>query len=185
MAKLLVSCHNNITVWKKSTQYIRVHYLCAMKVELWAIGKTSEKYLEAGIEIFEKRLKNYLPFAFHVWPDVKLKTQDGVFLKKEEGKFWLSKITADDYVVLLDEKGREFRSVELAQWLEKRMNAAPRRLIFIVGGAFGFSPELYERAQEQWSLSKLTFSHQMIRLFALEQLYRAMSILHNEPYHNE
>jgi 23S rRNA (pseudouridine1915-N3)-methyltransferase len=156
-----------------------------MKVELWAIGKTNEQYLDKGIEIFEKRLKNYLPFSLHIWPDVKLKTQDGTLLKKEEGKFWLSKLNAEDYVVLLDENGREYRSVELAQWMEKRMNAAPRRLVFIIGGAFGFSAELYARAQEQWSLSKLTFSHQMIRLFALEQLYRAMSILKNEPYHNE
>lgn len=141
--------------------------------------------MEGGIEIFEKRLKNYLPFAFTVWPDVKLKTRDSQLLRREEGSFYLSKLNPEDHVVLLDEKGMELSSVEFARWMEKKMSASPRRLVFIIGGAFGFSPELYARAQEQWALSKLTFSHQMIRLFALEQLYRAMSILRNEPYHNE
>lgn len=155
-----------------------------MKIELWAIGKTSETYLETGIALFEKRLKNYLPFHWIILPDVKGKFADGAALKKEEGKLLLSKLAPDDYVVLLDENGREFTSVELANWLEKRMVASPRKLVFIIGGAFGFSPDVYARANEKWSLSKLTFSHQMIRLFALEQLYRAMTILRNEPYHN-
>lgn len=156
-----------------------------MKVELWAIGKTSEKYLDTGIEIFEKRLKNYLPFTFNILADVKLKTTDGVRLKQEEGKMILAKIAPDDYLVLLDERGRENTSGALADWMERRLSASNRRLIFLIGGAFGFSPDVYARANEQLALSKLTFSHQMVRLFFLEQLYRAMTILKNEPYHND
>lgn len=155
-----------------------------MKVEVWAIGKTSETYLETGCAIFEKRLKNYLPFQWQVWPDVRLKTADAQLLKREEGKFILSKLASDDGLVLLDERGSELGSVELAHWLDKRLAGPHRRLIFLIGGAFGFSPEVYARANYQLSLSKLTFSHQMVRLFLLEQLYRAMTILRNEPYHN-
>lgn len=155
-----------------------------MKIELWAIGKTNEKYLEAGIDIFEKRLRNYLPFAFQILPDVKIKTTDGTLLKKKEGEMVLSKLGPEDYLVLLDEVGREYTSVELSNWLEKRLSASHRKIVFLIGGAFGFSPALYDRAQEQIALSKLTFSHQMVRLFFLEQLYRAMTILKNEPYHN-
>ena len=155
-----------------------------MKVELWAIGKTSEKYLEEGIGIFEKRLKNYLPFSWVILPDVKLKTTDGALLKKEEGKLILSKLQSDDFLVLLDENGKQLTSMELAQWMERRLASSGRRLVFLIGGAFGFAPEVYARAQEQLSLSKMTFSHQMVRLFFLEQLYRAMTILKNEPYHN-
>ncbi|MCB0529065.1 MAG: 23S rRNA (pseudouridine(1915)-N(3))-methyltransferase RlmH [Lewinellaceae bacterium] len=155
-----------------------------MKIELWAIGKTSEPYLETGCAIFEKRIKNYLPFSFSILPDIKPRVGDGQRLKQEEGKMLLSKINADDYLVLLDERGREYASTELAAWMERRLSASHRRIIFLIGGAFGFSPEVYERANEQLSLSKLTFSHQMVRLFMLEQLYRAMTILKNEPYHN-
>ena len=156
-----------------------------MKVELWAIGKTSEKYLEAGIAIFEKRLKNYLPFSIQVLPDVKEKTADSTRLKKKEGDLVLSKLGADDYLVLLDEKGLEFTSMELSQWLERRLSTSHRKMVFLIGGAFGFSPEIYQRAQEKLALSRLTFSHQMVRLFFLEQLYRAMTILRGESYHNE
>lgn len=156
-----------------------------MKTELWAIGKTSEAYLETGLGIFEKRLKNYLPFSWTVLPDVKLKTADGAMLKKEEGKMILSKLKPDDYLVLLDENGRQYTSVELANWMERRLSDSRKRLVLLIGGAFGFAPEVYARANEQLSLSKMTFSHQMVRLFLLEQLYRAMTILRNEPYHNQ
>ena len=156
-----------------------------MKIEVWAIGKTSEKYLDEGVAIFEKRLKNYLPFTWTVLPDVRVKSPDAQQVKKEEGKLVLSKLNPDDLLVLLDEKGQELSSVELARWMERRLAASHRRIIFLIGGAYGFSPELYARAQEQLSLSRLTFSHQMVRLFLLEQLYRAMTILRNEPYHNE
>ena len=156
-----------------------------MKVEAWAIGKTAEPYLETGIGIFEKRLKNYLPFAWTELPGVKIKTTDGAILKQEEGKMILSKIAPDDFLVLLDENGKQFSSIELAQWLEQRLAASNRRLIFLIGGAFGFSSDVYARANMQISLSQLTFSHQMVRVFLLEQLYRAMTILRNEPYHNQ
>ncbi len=155
-----------------------------MKIELWAIGKTSEKYLEMGLAVFEQRLQHYLPFQTVVLPDVKVKTMDGNQLKKEEGKMLLAKLAPDDYLVLLDEHGRAFTSLGLAQWLERRLTASNRKMVFLIGGAFGFSPDVYARANEQVALSQLTFSHQMVRLFFLEQLYRAMTILRNEPYHN-
>ncbi len=156
-----------------------------MKIELWVIGKTNEKYLEAGIEIFEKRLKNYLPFSLFVLPDVKVKTIDSQLIKKEEGKMVLSKLATDDWLVLLDEQGQEFSSMELSRWLERRLGDSRRKMVFLIGGAFGFSPDVYARSNESLALSKLTFSHQMARLFCLEQLYRAMTIHRNEPYHNE
>lgn len=156
-----------------------------MKIELWAIGKTNEKYLETGIEIFEKRLKNYLPFSLVVLPDVKTKSIDSQSIKKEEGKFILSKLAPDDWLVLLDEQGQQFSSLELSRWLERRLGDSRRKMVFLIGGAFGFSPDVYARSNESIALSRLTFSHQMVRLFCLEQIYRAMTILRNEPYHNE
>lgn len=156
-----------------------------MKVEVWAIGKTSEPYLETGIGIFEKRLKNYLPFAWVLLPNAKVKSAESAALKTEEGRLVLARLAPDDYLVLLDERGQQHSSVELARWMEQRLSGSGRRLVFLVGGAFGFSSEVYARANAQISLSRLTFSHQMVRLFFLEQLYRAMTILRNEPYHNE
>ncbi len=120
-----------------------------------------------------------------VLPDVKAKFSDGNLLKKEEGKVLLAKFAPDDYLVLLDEHGQEFNSPGLARWLERRLTASNRKMVFLIGGAFGFSPDVYARANEQIALSQLTFSHQMVRLFFLEQLYRALTILRNEPYHNE
>jgi 23S rRNA (pseudouridine1915-N3)-methyltransferase len=156
-----------------------------MKVELWAIGKTNEQYLDTGIQIFEKRLKNYLPFSLVILPDVKTKTSDPDQLKKEEGKLILSKLAPDDWLVLLDERGQQFHSIGFSKWLEKRLGDSRRKMVILIGGAFGFSPDVYTRANESLSLSSMTFSHQMVRLFCLEQLYRAMTILRNEPYHNE
>lgn len=156
-----------------------------MKVEVWAIGKTTEAYLQNGISLYEKRLSHYLPFAWQVLPTPKTKNNDPQHLKQLEGQAILEKLRSDDYLVLLDERGQQLSSVELAQWLQQRLQAPARRLIFLIGGAYGFSPDLYARAQAQLSLSRLTFSHQMVRLFLLEQLYRAMTILRNEPYHNE
>lgn len=156
-----------------------------MKVELWAMGKTNEPYLELGMAIFEKRLKNYLPFSLVVLPDVKVKTTDAQLIKKEEGKLILSKLAPDDWLVLLDEQGQQFTSMELSKWMERKLGSSRRKMVFLIGGAFGFSPDVYARSNESLALSKLTFSHQMVRLFCLEQLYRAMSILRNEPYHNE
>lgn len=155
-----------------------------MKIECWFIGKTAEKYLETGLEIYGTRLKRYFPFEVKIIPDVKVKSSEALWLKNEEGKAVLSKITVDDFLILLDDKGTAFTSEALASWVEQKLNMPHRRLIFLVGGAFGFSDDVYARANFQLSLSKMTFSHQMVRLFLLEQLYRAMSILRNEPYHN-
>lgn len=157
-----------------------------MKVELWVIGKTSEKYLKTGIEVYEKRLRHYLPFKMIVIPAVKAgKGITAAAVKEKESQSILSKLKSEDFLVLLDEKGDTFTSVRFAKHLDQLLMRPERRLIFLVGGAFGFSATLYARAQAQLALSKMTFSHQMIRLFFLEQLYRAMTILRNEPYHNE
>jgi 23S rRNA (pseudouridine1915-N3)-methyltransferase len=120
-----------------------------------------------------------------ILPDVKVKSTDADALKKEEGKLILSKLAPDDWLVLLDEHGQQLSSMELSKWMEKRLGDSRRKMIFLIGGAFGFSPDVYTRSNESLALSKMTFSHQMVRLFCLEQLYRAMTILKNEPYHNE
>ncbi len=152
-----------------------------MKVELWAIGKTNERYLEEGIALYEKRLKHYLPFEWVILPDVKAA---GHLLKAREGELVLSRIRAEDWLALLDEKGQLMGSEAFATHLDKKLQQPHRRLIFLIGGAYGFSPAVYQRANETLSLSPMTFSHQMVRLFFLEQLYRAMTILRHEPYHN-
>lgn len=156
-----------------------------MKLETWFIGKTSDKYLQTGIEKYAKRLPHYLPFEMVLIPDVKnagkLKPTQ---LKQKEAELVLSRLKPQDGLILLDERGKQFTSEELATWLDKQLQMPYRRLIFLVGGAFGFDESVYQRANGKLSLSKMTFSHQMIRLFCLEQLYRAMTILRNEPYHN-
>ena len=157
-----------------------------MKVEFWVIGKTSESYLNKGIDIYSKRLNHYLKFEMLVIPDVKNpKNLNSEQLKSKEGELILKKLKNEDYLILLDEKGKEFTSVQFSKKLEKFQISGKKRVVFLVGGAFGFSPEIYQRANEKFSLSQMTFSHQMIRLFFLEQLYRAMTILRGEPYHNE
>jgi len=157
-----------------------------MKIKLIAIGKTDEKYLEEGIEKYLKRLKHYNPFELIVIPDIK---QGGKFtaekLKEEEGKLILQKVHEGDQLVLLDEKGKNFTSAEFANFLQKKLNTVNTNLIFVIGGPFGFSPAVYQRANEQISLSRMTFSHQMVRLFFTEQLYRGFSILRGEKYHHE
>ena|SRR5688572_1681416 len=157
-----------------------------MKIKLIAIGKTDEKYLEEGIEKYLKRLKHYNPFELIVIPDIK---QGGKFtaekLKEEEGKLILQKVQEGDQLVLLDEKGKNFTSAEFANFLQKKLNTVNTNLIFVIGGPFGFSPAVYQRANEQISLSRMTFSHQMVRLFFTEQLYRGFSILRGEKYHHE
>ena len=157
-----------------------------MKIEFWVIGKTNEKYLKEGIAIFEKRLRHYLPFEYKVWPDIKKAGKlKALQLKEKEGGYILKQLNNDDHLIILDERGKEFSSVSFAQHVEKLLQVPKKRVIFLVGGAFGFSSGIYERANAKLSLSKMTFSHQMIRLFFVEQLYRAMTILRNEPYHNE
>ncbi|MEM9836745.1 MAG: 23S rRNA (pseudouridine(1915)-N(3))-methyltransferase RlmH [Bacteroidota bacterium] len=157
-----------------------------MKVYVWVIGKTSEKYLREGEAIYEKRLKHYLPISYEILPDVRQAGKlSPLQLKEKEAELVLSRLRNDDGLILLDEAGQSFRSVAFSQWLDQQLQRPYRRLIFLVGGAFGFDQRVYERANGRLSLSKMTFSHQMVRLFLLEQLYRGMTILRGEKYHNE
>ena len=157
-----------------------------MKVVLWMIGKTAFPYLRDGMAIYEKRIGRYLPFGTLVLPDVKgAKKMTPELLKQKEGETVLQKLQPTDRLILLDERGFQKTSVEFSAYLADQFNHSRGRLVFLIGGAYGFSPAVYERAHARWALSKLTFSHQMIRLFALEQLYRALSIQRGEPYHNE
>jgi len=156
-----------------------------MKITLLTLGKTTDARLSALIDDYQQRLKHYIPFEFVVVPDIKNAkslTQDQ--LKTAEGEAILSRLTPAMDVLLLDEHGREFRSIEYADFLQRKM-AAGRDLVLIIGGAYGFSQAVYDRANGKISLSLMTFSHQMIRLMAIEQIYRAMTILRGEPYHHE
>ena len=156
-----------------------------MKTVLLVVGKTTDKHFIASIEEYVKRVNRYIPFSIEVIPELKnTKSLTEAQQKEKEGQLILQELQNSDTVVLLDEHGKEFRSIELADWLQHKQNTA-RRLVFIIGGPYGFSPKVYEVAQEKISLSKMTFSHQMIRLIFVEQLYRAMTILNNNPYHHE
>lgn len=156
-----------------------------MKISLLVIGKTTDGRLVSLIDEYTKRLKHYVSFELVVVPDIKnAKSLSEEQLKTQEGLEILRRLTPSMEVYLLDEHGREFRSIEYADWLQKRM-ASGKDLTLIIGGAYGFSPAVYERANGKISLSQMTFSHQMIRLLAVEQLYRAMTILRGEPYHHE
>jgi 23S rRNA (pseudouridine1915-N3)-methyltransferase len=161
-------------------------YLPSMKIKLLVVGKTEEDYLKEGIAIYESRLKRYLPFENIVLPALKnAKSLPIPEQKKKEGEIILQSIGTSDTVVLLDEEGKHYTSVEYAQMLRQHMNSGIKNLIFVIGGPYGFSDEIYKRANGKLSLSKMTFSHQMVRLFFLEQSYRAMTILSNEPYHHQ
>lgn len=156
-----------------------------MKTELIVVGKTDNPHFIAYIEDYVRRICHYVPFSITVIPELKSNKNRGTEQQKvQEGQLILKKIEAADTVVLLDEHGKEFRSVELAAWMEKKQQSV-RKLVFVIGGPYGFSPEVYARANEKISLSKLTFSHQMVRLIFVEQLYRACTILKGEPYHHE
>lgn len=156
-----------------------------MKIKLIVVGKTSATYLVDGEKEYEKRLKHYCKLEELLIPDIKkggkLSEMD---LKKREGDLILSKLDNSDYMILLDDKGKEFSSTEFAALLQQKMISSIKTLVFVVGGAFGFSDEVYQRANAKLSLSKMTFSHQMVRLIFKEQLYRAFSILKGEKYHH-
>lgn len=156
-----------------------------MKIKLLAIGKTDNKLLEQLMDVYQKRLKHYVKFELEVIPDIKQKSLSHEEQKTKEGQLILKKLKAEDYLMLLDEKGESYRSVEFAKLLQKRMNSGIKQLVLVIGGPYGFSTEVYQRAKSQISLSKMTFSHQMIRLFIIEQIYRSFTILKNEPYHHE
>ena len=156
-----------------------------MKITLLVVGKTTDPRLQSLIEDYQQRLKHYIPFEFVVVPDIKnAKTLSQEQLKSAEGQAILAALTPSMDVLLLDEHGREFRSIEYADFLQKKMGSG-KDLTLIIGGAYGFSKEVYARANGKIALSQMTFSHQMIRLMAIEQIYRAMTILRHEPYHHE
>ncbi len=157
-----------------------------MKITLLTIGKTEQDYLKEGIKLFEKRLIHYTQFALKELPGLK-KTANlsPELIKEKEAKLIFRYINRSDCVVLLDECGKSYTSVGFANFLQKRMNAGTRELVFIVGGAWGFADSLKQRAHHLVSLSSMTFSHQMVRLFFVEQLYRGLTILRGENYHNE
>ena len=156
-----------------------------MKIQLFLTGKTTDARLVSLIDDYQQRLKHYVPFELVVIPDIKnAKSLSQDQLKTAEGEAILSRLTPAMDVLLLDEHGREFRSIEYADFLQKKM-ASGKDLALIIGGAYGFSEAVYQRANGKISLSQMTYSHQMIRLMAIEQLYRAMTILRNEPYHHE
>lgn len=154
-----------------------------MKIVLLCIGKTADRYLETGIDLYRKRLKHYCSFEVEVVKDVKA-TKDRARLIQEEAESMLRQIRPDDTVILLDEIGKPYTSAGFAGYIERHMVQATRRLVFVVGGAYGIDGMLRERANGSMSLSTLTFSHQMVRLFFVEQLYRAFTIIRNEKYHN-
>ena len=157
-----------------------------MNIKLLAIGKTDNKQLIQLIDTYQKRLKFYIKFDFEIIPDIKnAKNQSEAQQKQKEGELILSKTNSSDFLVLLDENGKQMDSVAFSGYLQKHMNSGLKQLVFVIGGPYGFSQEVYLKAQGKISLSKMTFSHQMVRLFFIEQLYRAYTILRNEPYHHK
>lgn len=156
-----------------------------MKVVFIQVGRTVDKHLIALAADYAERITHYLPFEVHTVPDLKNnKTLSFEQQKIAEGVGLQQFLKAGDHVVLLDEGGKEFSSIEFANHIQRRLNGGGRRLVFIIGGPYGFSQDIYGLAQEKISLSRMTFSHQMVRLFFIEQLYRAMTILNGEPYHH-
>jgi len=157
-----------------------------MTIELIVIGKTDSQEISALVEMYARRVNRYCKFAVTVLPD--LRSTKSLTAKQQctaEGEALLRQLDDGDYTVLLDERGTEYRSVEFAQWLQKRMNSGVKRLVLVIGGPYGFSEAVYARADARLSLSRMTFSHQIVRAIFAEQIYRAFTILNNEPYHHE
>lgn len=157
-----------------------------MSIELIVIGKTDSKEVAALVEMYARRVNHYCKFAVTVLPDAR--NTRNLTIKQQrttEGEAILRQFADGDWVVLLDERGEEMRSVEFAQWLQKRLNSSQKRLVLVIGGPYGFSEEVYARADGRLSLSRMTFSHQFVRAIFAEQIYRAFTILRHEPYHHE
>lgn len=157
-----------------------------MNVTLLTVGKTDVKWVKEGLDLYVSRLKHYVPFTVMEIPELK---KAGALtraqIKEKEGELILKQVSPQDILILLDEHGREIRSMEFAEYMEKQLASGARNMVFVVGGAYGFSDAVYERSQGRISLSKMTFSHQMVRTIFAEQLYRAFTILKGEPYHHE
>lgn len=157
-----------------------------MNIRLIAIGKTDNKDLQSLINDYTKRLSFYVKFDLEIIPDIKnVKNLSETQQKEKEGELILSKISATDQLILLDENGKTFSSVGFSDYLQKKMNTGIKTLVFVIGGPYGFSETVYQKAQGKVSLSEMTFSHQMVRLFIIEQIYRGFTILRNEPYHHQ
>lgn len=157
-----------------------------MKIELAVIGKTSIGYLKQGIDEYIKRLKHYVPFEIKFIDDIKnTKNISEDQQKRTEGAKILSLLDKSDFVVLLDEHGKEYTSMQYSSYIQKRMLSGAKKVVFVIGGPYGFSQEVYDRANDKISFSKMTFNHEMIRLIFTEQLYRAYTIINHEPYHHE
>lgn len=156
-----------------------------MKIQFWSIGKAHESYIKAGVEDFTKRISKYYPVEWNIIPVPKnagmLSEMD---LKKKEGETILEWLGKDDYLVVLDERGKQFDSAQLANFIQQRGNESRRSLVFLIGGAYGIDQAVLKRADYKWSLSNLTFPHQLVRLILAEQVYRACTILRNEKYHH-
>ncbi|MFK7812326.1 MAG: 23S rRNA (pseudouridine(1915)-N(3))-methyltransferase RlmH [Maribacter sp.] len=156
-----------------------------MNIKLLTIGKTDNKALQQLIAEYENRLKHYVKFELEIIPDLKnAKNLSEAQQKEKEGELILKKLNATDVLVLLDENGKQYSSIDFSNYLQKKMNSGMKQLVFVIGGPYGFSESVYQKAQGKISLSKMTFSHQMVRLFIVEQVYRAFTILKNEPYHH-
>ncbi len=156
-----------------------------MIIKLLAIGKTDNKQLQALIDDYKKRLGYYIKFEFEVIPDIKnSKNLSETQQKQKEGELILKQLKPTDVLILLDENGKQLDSIGFSQYLQKHMNSGIKQLVFVIGGPYGFSLDVYSKARGKLSLSKMTFSHQMVRLFFIEQLYRGFTILRNEPYHH-
>jgi len=156
-----------------------------MIIKLIAIGKTDNTALQTLIADYTKRLSHYVRFEFDIIPDIKnVKNLSEIQQKQKEGELLLKKINTSDALILLDENGKHYNSIDFSNYLQKFMNSGLKQLVFVIGGPYGFSQEVYSKSQGKLSLSKMTFSHQMVRLFLVEQLYRGFTILRNEPYHH-
>lgn len=157
-----------------------------MKIEFWMHGKTADRYLAEGIKIYVDRINHYVPFKMAIIDEVrKSGTGSSARLRQQQGQKLLNRLQPGDFLILLDQRGKSLSSVEFAGYLENQLVQSHRRLIFCAGGAYGFSESVYARCNFKLSLSAMTFSHQMVRLFFVEQFYRALTILRGEKYHNE
>lgn len=155
-----------------------------MKVHLWCIGKTEERYITEGLKDYVKRLSHYIPFEYKEIPAGKIKKASAEQHKASERDDILKLLKPEDYLVLLDERGKLYSSTQFAEFIQLRFNSINGNLVFLIGGAYGFHEDIYARANARLSLSPMTFTHQMVRLIFIEQLYRGMTILRNEPYHH-
>ena len=157
-----------------------------MNVKLLTVGKTDVPWVKEGLDLYASRLRHYVPFTVEEIPELKkVSSLTEEQIKQKEGELILKQVGPQDTVILMDERGQQMRSTEFASWLEKQLSGGSKGLVFVIGGAYGFSPDVYTRATGKISLSKMTFSHQMVRTIFAEQLYRACTILKGEPYHHE